>query len=340
MRSILSMLLFMAMSIHKFQSSIVPKIPFLKKRGMSSGKDIRSIRVITDIDDTVKSSGGVRLFGIALGGIDTQYERGHFYPGAIQFAFELSKHRVSVPAKLSVLTARAREFKFALALKPNGKLCNAYRSIGEKHGHDDWGIGEVYYGSVKEWIFQDRKGLRKFRNFEKLLQNDPNPNHKYIFVGDTGEKDEDAGERILAKYAGRVKAIFLHSVSDSPDRSTVVHPRDRFLNGIPIFYFKTYVSAAVKAFQHNLMSADALVRVIDQAKLELHELDPHPEYERKIVVSNSNTISGIMSNMGMPSSTAAFIKSSRWEELEADIQWAKVFIKDIKDNKNININNN
>jgi hypothetical protein len=28
------------------------------------------IRVITDIDDTIKSSGGVRLFGIALGGID------------------------------------------------------------------------------------------------------------------------------------------------------------------------------------------------------------------------------------------------------------------------------
>ena len=29
-------------------------------------------KVVTDIDDTVKSSGGVRLFGIPLGGIDVR----------------------------------------------------------------------------------------------------------------------------------------------------------------------------------------------------------------------------------------------------------------------------
>ena len=272
LKYILLVVLLFNMIICKYQATVISKIPFIRKL---SNKD-RSVRVITDIDDTVKSSGGVRLFGIALGGIDTQYERGHFYPGAIQFAFELSKHRTSVPAKLSVLTARARELKFALALKPNGKLCSAYQSIGAKHGFDDWGIGNVYYGSVKEWIFHERKGLRKFRNFEKLLNEDSNPDHKYIFVGDTGEKDEDAGERIIAKYAGRIKAISLHSVSDAEDRSSVIHPRDRFLNGIPIFYFKTYVNAAVKAFQHNLMTAEGLARVIEQAKVELNELDPYP----------------------------------------------------------------
>jgi hypothetical protein len=43
----------------------------------------RRIKVITDIDDCVKSSGGVKLFGIALGGIDRQYDRGQFYPGLV-----------------------------------------------------------------------------------------------------------------------------------------------------------------------------------------------------------------------------------------------------------------
>ena len=80
-----------------------------------------------------------------------------------------------------------------------------YTYTGERNGHDDWGIEHVFYGSVKEWIFQHRKGIRKFRNFEKLLHNDYNTNNKYIFVGDTGEKDEDAGERMIAKYASKIK---------------------------------------------------------------------------------------------------------------------------------------
>jgi phosphatidate phosphatase APP1 len=32
-----------------------------------------STKVVTDIDDTVKSSGGVKLFGIPLGGIDVKF---------------------------------------------------------------------------------------------------------------------------------------------------------------------------------------------------------------------------------------------------------------------------
>jgi hypothetical protein len=39
------------------------------------------LKVVTDIDDCVKSSGGVRLCGIPLGGVDKQYDRGQFYPG-------------------------------------------------------------------------------------------------------------------------------------------------------------------------------------------------------------------------------------------------------------------
>ena len=34
-------------------------------------------------------------------------------------------------------------------------------------------VGPVLYGSVAEWIAQDRKGLRKFTNFERLIEQDP-----------------------------------------------------------------------------------------------------------------------------------------------------------------------
>ena len=50
----------------------------------------RPIQVVVDVDDTVKSSGNVRILDIPLGGIDAQYERGQFYPGVCDFCFELA----------------------------------------------------------------------------------------------------------------------------------------------------------------------------------------------------------------------------------------------------------
>ena len=126
------------------------------------------------------------LFYFYVGGVDKQYKRGEFYPGAFQFFYELSsyhqkkninllnikkdidnaknsdnnnndyndnndiKYIVDVPT-VSVLTARAREFLFALALKPNDKICSAFRKVGLANGSPSWGVGDVYYGSVEEW---------------------------------------------------------------------------------------------------------------------------------------------------------------------------------------------
>ena len=249
------------------------------KRTMRSmdGAFAKSFKVVTDIDDTMKSSGGVKLMGIPLGGIDTQFKRGTFYPGAFQFAFELSSAmKKSVPENVAVLTARAREFKFALELKQGDKLCSAFRAVGQRNGEKEWGIGDVYYGSVVEWIFQERKGTRKLENFEIMLKSDQsiNRNCKYLFVGDTGEKDEEAGERIARKFgSSRLRAVFLHSVSDSVDRSLLRLPKDRSTNGVPIYYFRTYVGAANKAFRGNLLGREALLRVIDTASSELSILE-------------------------------------------------------------------
>ena len=92
-------------------------------------------QVVSDIDDTLKSSGGVTVAGVSLGGIDVQYDRGDFYPGVFQFMWELSLYSVTMnqrhsrefqtdrvgndsgtlsdltPPKVAVLTARAEEFK-------------------------------------------------------------------------------------------------------------------------------------------------------------------------------------------------------------------------------------
>lgn len=223
-------------------------------------------KVVTDIDDTVVSSGGLRLFGVPLG-IDTLYKRGQFYPGVIQFGLELSSDvRGKAASKVSLLTARASELRFAL--RPS-KVCSAYSALGAHHGLD-WGIGDVYYGSIMEWLFQGRKGVRKAANFASLLSKDRRE-QQYVLIGDTGEKDEEAAERVAAAHPGRIRAVFLRVVY--PHSQPRPLPVDRRARGAGIFYFRTYVGAAVKAFEQRMLDRQAVLRVARAAVLELRAMD-------------------------------------------------------------------
>jgi len=237
-------------------------------------------QVISDVDDTLKSSGGVKIGEIALGGIDTQYERGEFYPGVFQFMFELSissfeSEGISpedglAPPKVAVLTARAEEFKLALELKEDSKLAKAFRKTGQDYGVEQWGLGPVLYGSVAEWIIQDRKGLRKFSNFERLINQDPTGEiMEYVYVGDTGELDQEAGETMLREYPEVVKAVFLHVVSEMPRPSI---PESKLINGRPVVFFRTYVGAAVIACKLGLISESAMMRIVAAAQQALESV--------------------------------------------------------------------
>lgn len=281
-----------------FGSFASSKLSFSRDRYTSKKVPLHKpiIQVISDIDDTIKSSGGVEVGGIALGGIDTQYERGDFYPGVFQFMMEISSHRLNLgdenpqdaafdskpppipPLKVAVLTARAEEFRAALELKPSSKLVVAFQKAGETIGFPDWGIGPVLYGSVAEWVVQDRKGLRKFTNFERLMEQgrELNPNSKdlpgagaleYIYVGDTGERDQEAGETMLREYPELVRAVFLHAVAYK--EWPVATPPSKLINGRPVVFFRTYVGAALKAVQIGLIDTDALDRVIASAESDI-----------------------------------------------------------------------
>lgn len=239
-------------------------------------------QVISDVDDTLKSSGGVKIGDIALGGIDTQYARGEFYPGVFQFMLELSLSSFGetsitensqdlFPPKVAILTARAEEFMFALELKDDSKLGNAFRHAGEDCGIQNWGLGPVLYGSVAEWVIQDRKGLRKFTNFERLISQDPTGEiMSYVYVGDTGELDQEAGETMLREYPEVMRAVFLHVVSERPFPAI---PPQKLINGRPVVFFRTYVGAAVKACKLGLISEHAVLRVIAAAEAALDSVE-------------------------------------------------------------------
>lgn len=90
--------------------------------------------------------------------------------------------------------------------------------------------------------------------------------YQYIYVGDTGELDQEAGETMLREYPEVVKAVFLHVVSDEPYPSI---PAPKMINGRPILFFRTYVGAANMAAQLGFMDGNALMRVVSSAEEKL-----------------------------------------------------------------------
>jgi len=274
-----------------FAPPLSPRLKSSVRRGAARGGLFGGgdTQVVTDIDDTVKSSGGLSLAGIPLGGVDTSYARGSFYPGVFQFGLELSCARLPPgrpPARVAVLTARAVEFKALLEIKQSSKLCVRYRDAAQRRLRAPWGVGPVLYGSVQEWVCQERKGWRKAANFE-LLRAEAPAGRRFIFVGDNGasEKDLDAAERITRRHPGLVRAVFMHAVS--PGATAAPLPPDGELHGVPLLYFRTYASAAAKAHQLGLIGRCALARVLDSCEEEMAadslNLPPGSPNERLLV---------------------------------------------------------
>ena len=108
-----------------------PVAPHRTVREASTHIVLGLTQVVTDIDDTIKSSGGIALAGIPLGGVDTSYTRNSFYPGVFQFVLELAAHREPSPLPVAVLTARARELRALLELREGDPICVGFRSAGE-----------------------------------------------------------------------------------------------------------------------------------------------------------------------------------------------------------------
>jgi hypothetical protein len=190
---------------------------------------------------------------------------------------------------------------------------------GMKYGLSSWGVGadEVFYGSVIEWILQHRKGSRKSSNFDLLLAKDRDRDQqgtlRYIFVGDTGDRDEDAAERMIQSHGSSVlRAVFLHLVGDNPlgVSSSGPPPPDRVYLSVPIFYFRTYVSAGWKAYQSGLISRDALQCIINESLQDL-------EYDHKLSLHSPHS-SSLCRCCTSPEATQHRLES-RWEDVRSDI---------------------
>jgi len=90
------------------------------------------------------------------------------------------------------------------------------------------------------------------------VKND-SPTGPYIFLGDNGEGDEKTAIRLLEKCSDRVAACFIQDVTGRAygqnDRAQHLIAQGK------LFYFTTYLGAAIQAFRAGLISRVSLARV-------------------------------------------------------------------------------
>jgi hypothetical protein len=94
-------------------------------------------------------------------------------------------------------------------------------------------------------------------------------------------------------------------------------PRDRECNGVPIYYFRTYVGAAVKAYNANMITSDAVGRIISAAKIDMTKLTPSS--------SSSNPL--LLKFKRKPNLIQSYLIQSRRKELDLDIREAQNIVK-------------
>ncbi len=89
------------------------------------------------------------------------------------------------------------------------------------------------------------------------------PEHRYVFLGDSGQGDALLAARLMAERASVMRGVFIRNIlpTDAQGRAAWA------AKGGPLF--DTYVGAALHAFELGLISREGLARVACAARDEV-----------------------------------------------------------------------
>lgn len=197
------------------------------------------LKVLSDIDDTLICSLK-----------DRRYPRQTVYPGARQFYRELDQGR---PGDLVFLTARP-SFRWGVL---ENRTHRRLQSLGIESA-------TVLSGSILHTLGNACIASYKFRmaaEHGRLF-----PEYQAVFIGDSGQGDVMAGQRMRRESPQRVKAVFIHDVVATPESE-----RQRY-RAEGIYFFDTYVGAGVEAYHLGLIGADGLGRLAAAAVDEFRRI--------------------------------------------------------------------
>jgi hypothetical protein len=211
-------------------------------------------KVLSDIDDTFLANWK-----------DARYPPKTVYPGVLQFYRELDRGPGTIPGREGDLT-----FVSARPQDPLGLIEDRTLATLREHGVSS---AVMLSGAFTHLLGNSRIAAMKFENFSRYVQ--LYPEYGFVFTGDSGQGDVAFGERMLAEHPESVRAVFIHDVIDTPE------PVRMTWRGKRIFFFDTYIGAAVEAFEVGVIARDGVARVARAAREELERVPFASESQRQ-----------------------------------------------------------
>ncbi|KAG1685342.1 hypothetical protein DVH05_008447 [Phytophthora capsici] len=224
-------------------------------------------KVLSDVDDTLYSSGGRYPAGL-----DTRYPRHTLYPGVLPFYRELDMGTVGPDewtddrvGNLVFLSARPHVYKDVSEKKSYTKFAALHEKMG-MHTLPTMLAGNLQSGRAFMWQGDlEPMAQKKFENFCEFYQ--LYPEFKHVFVGDNGQGDVRAAELIVEKFGpDALEAGFFQRVQPMEKMFNYHSKEDlerwRKMN---IVFFDTYVGAAVEAFRMKKIRIGGLKKICDDA---------------------------------------------------------------------------
>ena len=209
-------------------------------------------KVLSDIDDTLFSSGGCYPAGC-----DGGFPAHSLYPGVTSFyrELDLSIEGASAWARrarescggLVFLSARPKVGRDHAVERSSHRRFARYRE--EKMLHT---TPSMLAGSLGAGIAMMGGGnlgptaAKKYENFAAYAS--LYPEYKFLFIGDNGQADVAAAELMADAFKGRIEAVYIHQVK--PIEETFGYEGPQTLakwRRMGVHFFSTYVGAAVHA---------------------------------------------------------------------------------------------
>lgn len=249
------------------------------KKGKERYENKAYRKVLSDVDDTLTSSGGSYPAGI-----DKRFSKKVVYPGVLSFYREMdlgTKGPEEWPdnkvGNLVFLSARPHVYK-DMSEKINFAKFEKLRLLGTgrkgMHTMPSLLAGDIASG--RDYVMtndMEPLALKKFDNFKRYVAIYPEFNH--VFICDNGQGDVRAGELMHDAFPYEFEALYVHVVQDIPNTHGYAPERWKAKGLQPIF-FRTYPEAALHAVRRNppMIRVSGLRRVCQDAVKDFEHITP------------------------------------------------------------------
>jgi hypothetical protein len=237
-------------------------------------------KILSDVDDTLCSSGGSYPAGI-----DKRYGKKVVYPGVLAFYRELDlgtrgpeewpENRVG---NLVFLSARPHVYK-DMSEKINFAKFEKLRVVGNDGRKGMHTVPSLLAGDIasgRNYIVSNDMeplALKKFDNFKRYVSIYPEFNH--TFICDNGQGDVRAGEMMFDFFPYEFEMMYVHIVQDIT-KTHGYEPERWRSKGLKPCFFRTYPEAAFDAATRNppLIRVSGLQRVCQDAVKDFVHIQP------------------------------------------------------------------